>query len=233
MASSAPSVSSDPRKQDKWTTWVEYLNYIYWEVERYAAAMRSAEPRYRRAMEELLLGGEEIIGTSKGTQQQQLRVATEVIRKQRARLTKIRQGAEDYLMYEALFHRGQGRTEWVLEELALIEKGDVEDEPAVVDSEEEAKAASMKVSSTMANVSINGGFASSRLLRKRKTRHDEDEERGKGADNSVGDVEAAPSPLKRSRTRGGSIFASSAPTVSMAEAIPEVEASSQPARSRR
>jgi hypothetical protein len=26
------NLSKDPREQDEWTTWVEYLNYIYWEI---------------------------------------------------------------------------------------------------------------------------------------------------------------------------------------------------------
>lgn len=222
-------LSSDPRKQDKWATLVEYLNYIYWEVEQDAAKMRNAEPRYRRAMEELLqLGGREEpepVETIKDTPLlQQLEAAKKALQKQCARLDNIRRDAEGYLAYEALLRRGHGRAEWVLEELALIEKGEAEeDNPGVTGSKEDAGGASIKGSNiTMANGSINGKLGSSRLLRKRKTRHDEDEEKDKSADDTAEDGEAViASPLKRSRRRlGTGSFTSSAPAASMAEAIP-------------
>ncbi|KAB8356485.1 hypothetical protein FH972_024068 [Carpinus fangiana] len=70
-----------------------------------AATMRNSEPRYRRAMEELLLGGEDghYLKTDQDTPlQQQLEAAKDNLRKQCAKLRRMCQDAKDYLTHEAL-----------------------------------------------------------------------------------------------------------------------------------
>lgn len=219
------SLSKDPGEQDEWTTWVEYLSYIYWETDNDAATMRRSEPRYRRAMGELLLGGEgRSLETDQDTPlQQQLETTKDALRKQRARLNAMRQNAKDYLTHEALVHRGQLRAEWVLEELALIEKGDsVKKEeggkPSTAGTEDEVEGVDMQASTiTATSDSINGNR---RQLRKRQ-RNDGDEEKGAAMDVNAQDAEAAPPPLKRSPTRGSRSFASSGPATSATNAPPK------------
>jgi hypothetical protein len=220
-------LSKDPREQDEWTTWVEYLNYIYWEINQDAATMRNSEPKYRRAMGELLLGGEEehSLETDQETPlQQQLEAAKDALRNQCARLNRIRQDAKDYLTHEALVRRGQLRVEWVLEELALIEKGSVkkeEEEPSMADAKDDSKGADTQGSAaTATSDSIKGGLVNCRQLRKCK-RNDGDEELHTGTDANAQNREAAPSPLKSSRIQGSRSFASSAPATSATEAPPK------------
>jgi hypothetical protein len=221
-------LSKDPRKQDEWTTWVEYLNYIYWEIDRDAATMRNSDPRYRRAMGELLLGGEEerSLETDQDTPlQQQLEAAKDALRNQCARLNRMRQDAKDYLMHETLVRRGQRRVEWVLEELALIEKGSLkkeeeeeEEELPMADAEDDGKGADTQGSAAAATSdSIKSGLGNRRQLRKRK-RNDGDEEQGICTDAKAQDREAVPLPLKRSRIQGSRSFASPAPATSATEA---------------
>lgn len=103
--------SEDPHKQDEWTTWVEYLNYIYWETDRDAALMRSARPKFWRAIGDLLLGREEEEVQSFETDkemslEEQLEGAKKALQKKCARFHRMRRGVEDYVTHEALVHRG-------------------------------------------------------------------------------------------------------------------------------
>ncbi|UKZ74049.1 hypothetical protein TrVFT333_001703 [Trichoderma virens FT-333] len=42
-------LKADPRQQDAWTTWVEYLGFEYWEADRLAASLRISEQHYNSA----------------------------------------------------------------------------------------------------------------------------------------------------------------------------------------
>ncbi|UKZ78283.1 hypothetical protein TrVFT333_006019 [Trichoderma virens FT-333] len=42
-------LEADPRKQDAWTTWVEYLNFEYWETDRLTASLGATERGYHDA----------------------------------------------------------------------------------------------------------------------------------------------------------------------------------------
>ena len=220
-------LSEDPLEQDEWTMWVEYLSYIYWETDRDAATMESSKPGYRLAMEELLDGEE---GRPFEIDQdiplhQQVEAANGALREQRARIRRIRQNAKDYLTHEALVRRGQLKAAWALGELALIKKGSVKNEEkgrlSMADAEDKVKGVDMQASAAAATSnSINRVPGSSRQLRKRR-RDDEYEEKRTSTDVNAQDGEAAPSPHKRSRTRGSRSFASSAPATSATEAPPE------------
>ena len=168
---------ADPRKQDTWTTWVEYLYYVCWGHDEERCSMSEAEPRYRQAMEELQSGGEArpSQGVSRESPSRQLARACQDLQSVCERFNKIREDSEAYLRHERLVRRGQLRINWVREQIALIEE---ERKEAVKEAE-------------------SGG----RQLRKRKSRHDEkeEEEEEKEDRGAYDDGAAAPSPLKRSR----------------------------------
>ncbi|KAF2452264.1 hypothetical protein BDY21DRAFT_425265 [Lineolata rhizophorae] len=44
----------DPRKQTEWTTWLEYLNFEQWWLERHATAAEAREQQYHQAWKRLL-----------------------------------------------------------------------------------------------------------------------------------------------------------------------------------
>jgi hypothetical protein len=44
----------DPTRQDRLTTWIEYLNYEYWWYDQYMAEAKRLRPRYDRAWKELV-----------------------------------------------------------------------------------------------------------------------------------------------------------------------------------
>ena len=170
----------DPRREDAWTTWVEYLNYIYWELDEDTTSMEKARPRFRKAMEELLRERARPSSSNMlDTKQDRYNKAWADLNRVCDRFNKIRKDSETYLKYERLVRRDQLRAEWVLKEITLIEK---------------------------ARAAVTNG----KRPRKRKTRHDEEvedeeeeeEEEGKGEEEEENiKAETAPSPLKRSRTR--------------------------------
>ena len=171
------TLCADPRKQDTWITWVEYLYYVCWAHDDHRDSMVEAEPRYRQAMEELQSGGEARHSqeVSRESLSQQLTRACQDLQKICERFNRIREASEAYLKYERLVRRDQLRIKWAREQIALIEQ---EKEEAAKDAE-----------------------GSGRQLRKRKSRHDGNEDEGdRIIDAANGDGEAAPSPLKRSRT---------------------------------
>ncbi|KAJ2897766.1 hypothetical protein MKZ38_004389 [Zalerion maritima] len=46
-------LDEDPKKQDKLTTWIEYLNYEYWWLDKYAGDVERLEPEHDRLWQEL------------------------------------------------------------------------------------------------------------------------------------------------------------------------------------
>ncbi|OAA71176.1 hypothetical protein ISF_01727 [Cordyceps fumosorosea ARSEF 2679] len=117
----------DPREQDTWTTAIEYLNFNYWEAERDTARMKAAEPKYRRAMDSLLdYTGYAVAWFERDAAKAlptQLQEAEDAWRALYDKIKSFREGARAYLVHEANLRRDQRRSEWVLEELASIEKG--------------------------------------------------------------------------------------------------------------
>lgn len=117
-------LAEDPRRQDAWTTWVEYLSYVYWWRDKHAAAMKAAEPRYRKAWDELRHFDASPIST--------MSTRTDALDKElaatRAQLETARQQVEKfikrtkaYLKWETAVQRQDLRAQWVLEQLTEID----------------------------------------------------------------------------------------------------------------
>ncbi|KAI1073381.1 hypothetical protein F5B20DRAFT_587319 [Whalleya microplaca] len=47
-------LDEDPKKQDKLTTWIEYLNYEYWWLDKYASDIERLEPDHDKRWQELV-----------------------------------------------------------------------------------------------------------------------------------------------------------------------------------
>lgn len=118
------TLCEDPRKQDTWTTWVEYLYYVCWAHDEHRNSMVEAEPRYQQAMEELQSGGEARHSqeVARESSSQQLTRACQDLQKICERFNRIREASEAYLKYERLVRRDQLRIKWVREQIALIEQ---------------------------------------------------------------------------------------------------------------
>ncbi|KAH6881141.1 hypothetical protein B0T10DRAFT_361952, partial [Thelonectria olida] len=47
-------LDEDPKKQDKLTIWIEYLNYEYWWLDKYTGDIERLEPDHDKAWQELV-----------------------------------------------------------------------------------------------------------------------------------------------------------------------------------
>lgn len=113
-------LSRDPRKQDTWTTWVEYLNYVYWCQDIHKKAMKHAEPGYQKAWTNLrhVHWPDIVPGRSAGE------TLDEQLRAMQATFLAVRtffRETEAYREEEAAYRRWERRAHWVLEQLNLIE----------------------------------------------------------------------------------------------------------------
>ena len=118
-------LAEDPRRQDAKTTWVEYLNYNYWWQDRHAAKMKTVEPRYRQAWNELQnFYAVSFANTSTGigTLDEELNVIKIELQAARQQIGEFIKKTKSYRRAEAAFHRHELRAEWVLEQLPLIEE---------------------------------------------------------------------------------------------------------------
>ncbi|KAI0399053.1 hypothetical protein F4802DRAFT_591126 [Xylaria palmicola] len=115
-------LSKDPRRQDVWTTWVEYLGYICWSHDQHAASMKCTEPQYRRAWEALesldWLPSSSLTATTE-TVDQQLRA----LQMKMQNITAFLGQTRAYRRAEAACRRQELRIQWVLEQLRLVETG--------------------------------------------------------------------------------------------------------------
>ena len=117
-------LAEDPRQQDAWTTWVEYLNYVYWWRDRQAAAMKAAEPQYREACNNLQRFDAALSSTTSTTTRtldedlSATRAALEVTRQQ---IREFIRGIKAYQRAETAVRYQELRAQWVLEQLPLIE----------------------------------------------------------------------------------------------------------------
>ncbi|KAI1179684.1 hypothetical protein F4777DRAFT_442439 [Nemania sp. FL0916] len=117
-------LSEDPRRQDARTTWIEYLNYLYWWQDRYAASMKTVEPRFRKAWDNLhhwskspLSAPSEASGSLKETLSA-TRTQLEAIRFQTLEFIK---GAKAYPRWLTAFRRQELRAQWALEQLSSMD----------------------------------------------------------------------------------------------------------------
>ncbi|KAL8856975.1 MAG: hypothetical protein Q9178_006470 [Gyalolechia marmorata] len=119
-------LAEDPRQQDGWTTWVEYLNFVYWWQDRYAAIMKASEPKHRKAWEEMLsflASRSSTIPTTTGTLNEQLGACRALLELTSQKITKFFRGTKAYRRAESDLGRQELRVQWVLEQLPMIEPG--------------------------------------------------------------------------------------------------------------
>lgn len=110
-------LAEDPRQQDKRTTWVEYLNFVYWWLDRHAAFMKASEPQYRKAWEELQSFDKSSYSTTiTGTLDQQMKAT-------RQEISKFLRRTNAYRRAETAVRLQEFRAQWVLEQVPLIETG--------------------------------------------------------------------------------------------------------------
>ncbi|KAL7967283.1 hypothetical protein HDV63DRAFT_406915 [Trichoderma sp. SZMC 28014] len=117
-------LAEDPRQQDPRTTWVEYLGYTYWRLDRHAAAMRAAEPRYRRAWDELQRFNTPsplIPSTATGAFDEELDAVRAQLETTRQQLHKFIKDTKSYRRWETAVRCQELRVQWVLEQLSLID----------------------------------------------------------------------------------------------------------------
>lgn len=117
-------LAEDPRQQDMWTTWVEYLNYVYWWRDHHSAAMKSAEPQYRRAWDELQRFDAAPSPTTSATTvslDEKLGATRAELQETRQQIRKFLRGTRAFRREETAFRRQEQRAQWVLDQLHLVE----------------------------------------------------------------------------------------------------------------
>ena len=128
-------LEGDPRQQGVWATWVEYLNFEYWEADRLIDLLRTLQPRYRNAWNDLQrhdtpqpfsLGNvaESSSKTSSATAsclEQQLATTKAELEALRQKMDSFIRETKQYRRAEEDAHHQKILTQWVLEQLFLIE----------------------------------------------------------------------------------------------------------------
>ena len=114
----------DPSQQDARTTWVEYLSYVYWWRDRYAAAMEAAKPQYQKAWDELLLLDTSLLSTTSATTgvlDEELGATRAQLEGTRQKIRRFVKNTKTYRQWETAVHRQELRAQWVFEQLPSIE----------------------------------------------------------------------------------------------------------------
>lgn len=117
-------LAEDPRKQDAWTTWVEYLCYVYWWLDWHVAAMETAEPKYRKAWDELQRFEKSPFSTTTTTTSvpdEELGTIKAQLEATRQQIHKFIKDTKMYRRCERAVRRHELRAQWVLEQVSLIE----------------------------------------------------------------------------------------------------------------
>ncbi|KAF7503364.1 hypothetical protein GJ744_003928 [Endocarpon pusillum] len=117
-------LAEDPRKQDARTTWVEYLSYVYWWLDRHAAAIKTAEPQYREAWDELQrFETSPLLSTPTTTRvpDEELGTTKAQLEAARQQIHKFIKDTKKYRRCERAVRRYELRAQWVLEQLSLID----------------------------------------------------------------------------------------------------------------
>ena len=117
-------LAEDPSQQDARTTWVEYLNYVYWWRDQHAAAMTASEPQYRKAWDELQrfdASPSSTKSTTTGTLDEELSATRAELKGTRRQIRSFIQRTKAYQRAKAAVRRQELRAQWVLEQLPLIE----------------------------------------------------------------------------------------------------------------
>ncbi|KAF2758733.1 hypothetical protein EJ05DRAFT_485827 [Pseudovirgaria hyperparasitica] len=107
-------LAEDPRRQDAWTTWVEYLNYTYWWQDTHAEIMKAEQPDYQRAWDELIDFDHTNDDEEPPSNKAEWRAA-------RHQICKFVEKTGMYRKYEAYVHRQELRARWILDLLPAME----------------------------------------------------------------------------------------------------------------
>ena len=128
-------LTDDPRHQGVWTTWVEYLNFEYWQADRLAALLKTLESRYHNAWDDLQRLdtpqpsslGRMTVSSSKARStntpcfEQQLATTQAELDALRQKVHGFIRETRTYRRTEEDAHRQNILTQWVLEQLHVIE----------------------------------------------------------------------------------------------------------------
>ncbi|KAL7785996.1 hypothetical protein V8C43DRAFT_324834 [Trichoderma afarasin] len=110
-------LEADPRQQDAWTTWVEYLNFEYFETDRLAALLMTLEEDYVDAWDKFLvadLSRYEDLGRPLAEPEDNFGALQQ-------RIDTFIRDTDLYRSKERFFRHQRVLTRWILEQLSLIE----------------------------------------------------------------------------------------------------------------
>lgn len=186
----------DPRQQDPWTTWVEYLNYVYWWRDHHAAAMKTSERRYRKAWEELLQFDEsasKIMKVITAPLEKELAATRDELLEGRNKVRKFVNGTRAFRRGETGVRVQDQRAQWVLEQLPMVE--------TTPSPENEAARNDLTASGGKTRKLVDDSASLARQQPKRKrhkldqgdSNHDPEPEMGKKSDPLMADERAATS----------------------------------------
>ncbi|KAF1994017.1 hypothetical protein P154DRAFT_448666, partial [Amniculicola lignicola CBS 123094] len=116
----------DPRKQTEWTTWLEYLNFEQWWLERHVAAAEARERQYHQAWKRLLnaaLGSSRIRQRGENTVAlgKQLAAAQVDLDTAMKAINGFIRDTEPYRDAEITIYHQKNRVQWILKEARVIE----------------------------------------------------------------------------------------------------------------
>ncbi|KAL8652033.1 MAG: hypothetical protein Q9210_002919 [Variospora velana] len=115
-------LAEDPRQQDGWTTWVEYLNFGYWWQDRYTASLKASEPNHRKIWEDLgSCCNPSAILPITGTPNEKLKACRALLDETCQKIHNYNLGTDAYRTVKSDYRRQKLRVQWVLEQLPLIE----------------------------------------------------------------------------------------------------------------
>ncbi|KAF3054688.1 hypothetical protein CFAM422_013337 [Trichoderma lentiforme] len=108
-------LKADPRQQDTWTTWVEYLNFEYFEKDRLATLLMTLEEDYVDAWDKFL------VADMSDDFRRPLAEPEDNFGALQQRIDTFIRDTDLYRSKERLFRHQRVLTRWILEQLSLIE----------------------------------------------------------------------------------------------------------------
>ncbi|KAK2611953.1 hypothetical protein QQS21_002059 [Conoideocrella luteorostrata] len=108
-------LAEDPRQQDPWTTWVEYLGYVYWCEDRAQAEMQAEEPRFLQALKDAQRFRKVLLSAIFKT------TMVPGVDTSYLHMNKFIERTQIFRRRVAAVHRFAERAKWVLGELSLID----------------------------------------------------------------------------------------------------------------
>lgn len=112
----------DPRHQDEWTTWVEYLNFQYWGLNRHISSAKASEAQYYKAWKDFQsFHASSYSNTTAASLPQQLATMQAELEAARQKIDQFFRGTEAYRQAEEKVRQQKLRAQWVLDQIHLIE----------------------------------------------------------------------------------------------------------------